>query len=158
MILQGLISALSRASTFDDALAFAGRDADFSLTEGLQAPLLAGLLGQRRAPALFVITATGRESEALRDNIAGFACDATPCTFKMPRKSEFGVTISKDGYKTWTGQVTTRVSGAGGAGMQVGGGAFTAGVLTVATGITVTASSRVVAYRVRRGASVCVGL
>ena len=76
MILQGLISALSRASTFDDALAFAGRDADFSLTEGLQAPLLAGLLGQRQAPALFVITATGRESEALRENLAGFACDA----------------------------------------------------------------------------------
>ena len=76
MILLGLISALARASTFDDALAFAGRDADFSLTEGLQAPLLAGLLGQRQAPALFVITATGRESEALRENLAGFACDA----------------------------------------------------------------------------------
>ncbi|MFO7689958.1 MAG: transcription-repair coupling factor [Cryobacterium sp.] len=76
MILQGLISALSRASTFDDALARAGRDADFSLTEGLQAPLLAGLLSQREAPALFVITATGRESETLRDNLAGFACEA----------------------------------------------------------------------------------
>ena len=76
MILLGLISALARASTFDDALSIAGRDADFSLTEGLQAPLLAGLLGQRQAPALFVITATGRESEALRENLAGFACDA----------------------------------------------------------------------------------
>ena len=31
MILQGLIPALSRASTFDDALAAASRDADFSL-------------------------------------------------------------------------------------------------------------------------------
>ncbi|TFD53446.1 transcription-repair coupling factor [Cryobacterium frigoriphilum] len=76
MILQGLIAALSRASTFDNALSYAGRDADFSLTEGLQAPLLAGLLGQRTAQALLVITATGRESEALRDNLAGFACDA----------------------------------------------------------------------------------
>lgn len=46
-----------------------------------------------------------------------FFCDATPCTFKMPRKSEFSVTISKPGYKTWTGQVTHKVSGAGGAGM-----------------------------------------
>lgn len=65
-----------------------------------------------------------------------FACDATPCTFKMPRKSEFGVTISKDGYKTWTGQVTTRVSGAGGAGMAgnvLVGGVIGAGV-DVATG------------------------
>ncbi|MFC5929582.1 transcription-repair coupling factor [Cryobacterium melibiosiphilum] len=76
MILQGLIAALSRASTFDNALTFAGRDADFSLTEGLHAPLLAGLLSQRSAQALLVITATGRESEALRDNLAGFACDA----------------------------------------------------------------------------------
>lgn len=36
-------------------------------------------------------------------------------------------------------------------GVQVGSGAFTAGVLTVATGIRVTASSRVVAYRVLEG-------
>ena len=28
---------------------------------------------------------------------AGFACDATPCTFKMPRKSEFTVTLTKPG-------------------------------------------------------------
>jgi len=46
-----------------------------------------------------------------------FACDATPCTFKMPRKSEFDVTITKAGYKTWTGHVTHHVAGAGGAGM-----------------------------------------
>jgi hypothetical protein len=41
--------------------------------------------------------------------------------------------------------------GAGASGVQVGSGAFTAGVLTVATGITVTASSRVIAYRVLEG-------
>jgi len=78
VILQGLIAALKRASTFDSALAYASRDADFSLTEGLRAPLLAALLEQRsdEAQALFVITATGRESEALRDNLASFACDA----------------------------------------------------------------------------------
>ncbi len=46
-----------------------------------------------------------------------FACDSTPCTFKMPRKSEFDVTISKAGYKPWTGHVTHHISGAGGAGM-----------------------------------------
>ncbi|MGZ3403381.1 MAG: PEGA domain-containing protein [Phenylobacterium sp.] len=46
-----------------------------------------------------------------------FACDATPCTFKMARKSEFDVTITKPGYKPWTGHVTHHVSGAGGAGM-----------------------------------------
>jgi hypothetical protein len=46
-----------------------------------------------------------------------FFCDSTPCTFKMARKSEFDVTISKPGFKTWTGHVTHHVSGAGGAGM-----------------------------------------
>ncbi|PJJ62157.1 transcription-repair coupling factor [Compostimonas suwonensis] len=70
MILQGLIAALSRASTVDKALAHAARDADFSVTDGLRAPLLAALLEQRvrdgRPPALLVVTATGRESEALR--------------------------------------------------------------------------------------------
>ena len=80
MILQGLIAALSRASTFDNALGFAARDADFSLTEGLRAPLLAGLAHRRKelgkTQALLVITATGRESEALRENLGCFASDA----------------------------------------------------------------------------------
>ncbi|MFC6354940.1 transcription-repair coupling factor [Luethyella okanaganae] len=80
MILQGLIAALSRAPTFETALGYANRDADFSLAEGLDAPLLAGLIERRRAggraPALFAITATGRESEILRANLAGFAPDA----------------------------------------------------------------------------------
>ncbi len=60
-----------------------------------------------------------------------FACDATPCTFKMPRKSEFDVTISKTGYKTWTGHITHHVAGAGGAGMAgnvLVGGIIGAGV------------------------------
>ncbi|GAB3580665.1 transcription-repair coupling factor [Leifsonia lichenia] len=65
-----MIAALSRASTFDDALASAARDADFSLTDGLRAPLIAGLLQRRAAAgdsqALLVITATGRESESIR--------------------------------------------------------------------------------------------
>ena len=48
---------------------------------------------------------------------AGFACDATPCTFKMPRKSEFDVTITKPGYKTVNTKVTHQTAGAGAAGM-----------------------------------------
>ena len=48
---------------------------------------------------------------------AGYACDATPCTFKMPRKSEFDVTITKPGYKTVNTRVTHQTSGAGAAGM-----------------------------------------
>lgn len=67
MILEGLIAALSRAQTFDDALSYATRDADFSLTDGVRAPLLAGLMGRRdSARALLAIVATSRESESLR--------------------------------------------------------------------------------------------
>jgi hypothetical protein len=48
---------------------------------------------------------------------AGFACDATPCTFKMPRKSEFDVTITKPGFKTVITHVTHQVAAGGAAGM-----------------------------------------
>lgn len=48
---------------------------------------------------------------------AGFTCEQTPCTFKLKRKNDFEVTISKPGYKTYHGQVTHDVSTGGAAGM-----------------------------------------
>src|SRR6478735_8813040 len=84
-MLQGLINALERASTIESALAQANRDADFSLPEGLNAPLLAGLLDRRAtergAQAAFVITATSREAEALEASIAAYAPGATVLDF-----------------------------------------------------------------------------
>lgn len=47
----------------------------------------------------------------------GYTCEATPCTFTIARKSGFGVTVSRNGYKPFEGQVEARVSGAGGAAM-----------------------------------------
>jgi transcription-repair coupling factor (superfamily II helicase) len=80
-----LITALQRASTFADALTYAGRDADFSLTDGLRAPLLAGLVRRRAeqnaSQAVLVITATGRESEAVRA--------ALPCVLPEAEIVEF---------------------------------------------------------------------
>lgn len=67
---------------------------------------------------------------SVKTNI-GYACDATPCTFKMPRKSEFDVTISKPGYKTYTTHVTHQMSGGGGtavAGNVIVGGLIGIGV------------------------------
>ena len=61
----------------------------------------------------------------------GFACEATPCTFRMPRKEEFDVMVTKAGYKTWTGHVGHHVAGAGGAGFvgnAIVGGIIGAGV------------------------------
>lgn len=62
---------------------------------------------------------------------SGFACDSTPCTFRMQRKDEFDVTVTKAGYKTWTGKVTHHIAGAGGAdflGNALIGGIIGAGV------------------------------
>jgi transcription-repair coupling factor (superfamily II helicase) len=71
VILEGLISALSRARTFEDALSYATRSAEFSLVDGLRAPLIAGLLSRRKdARALLAIVSTGRESEALRESLS----------------------------------------------------------------------------------------
>ena len=47
----------------------------------------------------------------------GFTCPATPCTFKLPRKEAFEVTVSKPGYKPATAQVLSKVAGAGAAGL-----------------------------------------
>ena len=60
---------------------------------------------------------------------AGFACDATPCTFKMPRKSEFDVTITKPGYKTVNTRVIHQTAGAGAAGMA--GNVLVGGIIGV---------------------------
>ena len=50
MILEGLIPALSRARTLKNALGYASGSADFSLVDGLRAPLIAGLLDARKGP------------------------------------------------------------------------------------------------------------
>ncbi|MBK4347219.1 transcription-repair coupling factor [Lacisediminihabitans changchengi] len=82
MILEGIIPALSRAHTFDNALAWANRSADFSLVEGLRAPLLAGLLAKREGPqALLAVVATGRDSESLRGALASVAPTAQVIEF-----------------------------------------------------------------------------
>ncbi|HEX4058351.1 MAG TPA: transcription-repair coupling factor [Galbitalea sp.] len=77
MVLEQLIGGLSRAQTFENALGYASRSADFSLVDGLRAPLLAGLLGRRKGPqVLLAITATSRESEALGNALASVIPDA----------------------------------------------------------------------------------
>lgn len=65
--------ALAQSEAFRDAVAAASADADFSLVEGLDAPLLSALLAQRRGldaaasrgGALLVIAPTGRRAESL---------------------------------------------------------------------------------------------
>jgi transcription-repair coupling factor (superfamily II helicase) len=78
--LQGLNTALSRASTMERALGEAQRNADFSAPSGLDPGLIAGLLERRRAaglaPSALVVTPTSREGEALRASLAPYLPDA----------------------------------------------------------------------------------
>ena len=66
----------------------------------------------------------------------GFQCESTPCTFRMQRRSEFDVTITKAGYRTVTSHVTNAVSGNGGAAMagHVIVGGVIGGVVDIASG------------------------
>ncbi|MBI5160684.1 MAG: transcription-repair coupling factor [Micrococcales bacterium] len=88
MGLHALIPGLSHAHALSDALASARSDADFSLVEGMRAPLLAALLDTRRrdsdeprGQALLAVTATSRESEALRGSLAAYLPDALILSF-----------------------------------------------------------------------------
>ena len=57
-------------------------------------------------------------SGAMVETSKGLHCDATPCTFPhVERNAEFTVTITKPGYRTWSGTVTHHTAGAGAAGM-----------------------------------------
>ena len=66
----------------------------------------------------------------------GHQCPSTPCSIKMPRKSEFTAKITKDGYKPAEVSVTNKVATSGGvamAGNVLIGGLIGAGV-DVSTG------------------------
>lgn len=66
---------------------------------------------------------------------SGFSCVATPCTFRMPRKDSFSVTVSMAGYAPQTHQIQSGLSGGGGAAMA--GNVLIGGVI----GIGVDAAS-----------------
>lgn len=69
MTIPGIVRALEQADSFREAVAAGAADAEYSVIEGLDAPLLAALLERRRAagkPAvLLAIAPTGRRAETL---------------------------------------------------------------------------------------------
>ena len=82
MTLEGIVSALTRAHTVDRALEYVDRSADFSVPDGLRAPVLAALLGASGSPrATLAVTATSREAEALRRGLACYAPSAQVIEF-----------------------------------------------------------------------------
>ncbi|WP_442918949.1 transcription-repair coupling factor [Leucobacter sp. VD1] len=89
MTLRGIDRLLEASPSFARALEVAdgavASDADFSIAEGLRAPLIAGLLRRRREAgdrgALLVIAATSREAEALRSALASLMPEAVTAEF-----------------------------------------------------------------------------
>lgn len=85
MTLHGIDRLLEQAPSFAAALDAAGGDAEFSVVEGLRAPLIAGLLRRRRAAgdrgALLVIAATSREADALRSAVQSIIPEAVTAEF-----------------------------------------------------------------------------
>ena len=61
----------------------------------------------------FTVESTPPGAQATTSN--GFECVSTPCTFRMPRKDAFNITVSKEGYVSQTHEITSSMSGAGGA-------------------------------------------
>ena len=85
MVFQGLSRALSRTPNIADALSYANKDADFSVVEGLNAPLLSALIDARISvglpPAVMAVTATNREAERLAAALSSLMPHAQLCDF-----------------------------------------------------------------------------
>lgn len=110
-----------------------------NLFKGLLALALASTLGAcatvtRGTTTRFTIESTPPGAHA--STSSGFVCEATPCTFRLPRKDKFVVTVSKPGYKTATMNVASKLASNGGVafvGNALIGGVIGAGV-DVSTG------------------------
>ncbi|QIM17023.1 transcription-repair coupling factor [Leucobacter insecticola] len=85
MTLRGIDRLLEASSSFARALDASASDAEFSVAEGLRAPLIAGLLRRRREGGdrgpLLVIAATSREADALRTALASLIPEAVTAEF-----------------------------------------------------------------------------
>ncbi|KDA06481.1 transcription-repair coupling factor [Microbacterium sp. CH12i] len=79
MTVPGILRALEEATLYDDALKWAQTDADLGLVDGLDAPIIAGLLDKRASaghPAsLLVIAPTGRRAESLAQALSSYVPD-----------------------------------------------------------------------------------
>ena len=71
-------------------------------------PLAACASVTRGTKDAWTITTTPPSAKVQTSN--GFECEATPCSIKMSRKSEFTATITKPGYKTATVQITHKTA------------------------------------------------
>ena len=100
-------------------------------------PLIATILAGLMLSACASITRGTKEAFVIETNPPGahaelsngFDC-TTPCSLRLPRRSNFVVTLTKDGYETVTANITNTTSGAGAAGMA--GNVLVGGIIGIA--------------------------
>ncbi|MFJ4044655.1 transcription-repair coupling factor [Microbacterium sp. NPDC089987] len=85
MTVPGILRALEEANLYRDALTWAQTDAEISAVDGLDVPIIAGLLRKRasagRPASALVITPTGRRAESVAAALAAYLDDAEILTF-----------------------------------------------------------------------------
>jgi hypothetical protein len=74
---------------------------------------------------VLVVNSTPQGAQVELSN--GMSCTSTPCTFKLPRRADIGVTISKAGCQTAKASVTHRTANSGAAG--IAGNVLVGGVI-----------------------------
>ena len=150
MTVAGIVHALAQSESFADVLTSSRRDTDFSVVSGLDAPLLAALIGARRdagkPPALLAVAPTGRRAEsigdALRCLLPGAAVLHFPAWETLPheRLSPSAETVGRrlDVLRTiaaWTGEQPLVVVASVRAALQpIAAGLTEAGAVELAVG------------------------
>lgn len=85
MTVPGILRALEEANLYRDALTWAQTDAEISAVDGLDAPIIAGLLRKRasagRPASALVVTPTGRRAESVAAALGAYLDDAEILTF-----------------------------------------------------------------------------
>jgi hypothetical protein len=72
----------------------------------------------------------------------GMSCTGTPCSFTVPRRSDLGVTVSKQGCRAVTANVTHRTSDGGAA--AVAGNVLVGGIIGLGVDAATGASQEIV--------------
>lgn len=87
-----------------------------TITAALAALSLSACATVTRGPnTAFEVNSTPSGATVSTSN--GHQCPSTPCSIKMPRRSDFTVTVAKAGYRPATASVTNKMSGEGGIAM-----------------------------------------
>ncbi|MFD5224830.1 transcription-repair coupling factor [Microbacterium sp. NPDC058342] len=85
MTVPGILRALEEANLYRDALTWAQTDAEISAVDGLDAPIIAGLLAKRARAGLpasaLVVTPTGRRAESVAAALGAYLDGAEILTF-----------------------------------------------------------------------------